>query len=464
MSLTDFADRHQRKAQRRRRRRPRRDIGRPRGPRQSSFKLRFVLGSILLATLIYVVWQVLSVGTRESVHNYPLVLSDSEVFTLPKVSRESDSFLVHHIVKRGETLGGIFSNLGLRSEDAVAVHSELEKIRKEKNLPSVLRTGRGLSIHLDSNGLFKTLQSAVSRDTEVFIKKGSDSTFLGVVEELPKSTQERVVMGAIESSFSPAARSAGLPFNAIDDLVDLFGDRVVFHRDFRKGDRFSVIFRDTILDDGTSLGQGNILAAALEVDSQLNVAVRYVGSDGVARYFDRDGDLLGSSFLRYPVKFSRISSTFSRSRFHPVLKRRRPHNGVDFAAPTGTPVRSVADGAIMFAGRKGGNGKMVKIRHTQRYSTAYLHLSRITSGLRRGRRVKRGQVIGAVGMTGLATGPHLHYSFYDRGKYVDPLAIKLPRVEKLKKGQKIDSAYLKRVMYTLRHYQNVEMNQAVLGG
>ncbi|RIK99743.1 MAG: hypothetical protein DCC75_14300 [Proteobacteria bacterium] len=158
----------------------------------------------------------------------------------------------------------------------------------------------------------------------------------------------------------------------------------------------------------------------------LLVAIRHYGRDGAAHYYDEAGKALGNYFLRYPLKFTRISSAFTHARFHPILKTTRAHNGVDFAAPIGTPVRAVADGVISEAGYNGGSGLMVKIKHGSRYSTAYLHLSKIASGIRSGTRVSRGQVIGGVGMTGLATGPHLHFSLYDGGRYVDPLRSKLP--------------------------------------
>jgi murein DD-endopeptidase MepM/ murein hydrolase activator NlpD len=157
-------------------------------------------------------------------------------------------------------------------------------------------------------------------------------------------------------------------------------------------------------------------------------AIRQTRQDGSAVYIDEKGEVLGGYFLKYPVQFSRISSVFSDSRLHPVLKYRRPHYGVDFAAPVGTPVRSVADGVVVEAGRNGGAGIMLKIQHDSRYSTAYLHLSRITKGITVGTKVKRGQLIGNVGMTGLTSGPHLHYSLYDHGKYIDPLQAKLKLV------------------------------------
>ncbi|RMF22475.1 MAG: hypothetical protein D6760_07400 [Deltaproteobacteria bacterium] len=151
----------------------------------------------------------------------------------------------------------------------------------------------------------------------------------------------------------------------------------------------------------------------------------------VGGYYDREGHALGRAFLRYPVAYSRISSKFSRARLHPVLKRPRPHYGVDFAAPAGTPVHAIAAGTVTVAGWHGASGRMVKIRHDDVYESAYAHLSRIAPGVRTGTPVAKGQVIGYVGSTGLATGPHLHLALYKHGKYVDPLTVALPRAPAL---------------------------------
>jgi murein DD-endopeptidase MepM/ murein hydrolase activator NlpD len=174
------------------------------------------------------------------------------------------------------------------------------------------------------------------------------------------------------------------------------------------------------------LRPGIITSASLKTNGNLLVAVRHTNEKGESHYYDELGNPIGNYFLRYPLSFSRISSTFSYSRFHPVLKRARPHNGVDFAAPVGTPVRAVGDGIIEISGMRGAAGNMVKISHGNRWSTAYLHLHRISKDVRPGTRVSRGQVIGTVGSTGLSTGPHLHFSLYDRGRYVDPLKTNLP--------------------------------------
>jgi len=206
--------------------------------------------------------------------------------------------------------------------------------------------------------------------------------------------------------------------------------------------------------DGGKSSSGVILAAALEVNGKQLVAVRFVGSDGKARYFSEKGQVVDDSFLRFPLKFSKITSYFTTARFHPVLKVRRPHNGIDFAAPIGTPVRAVGDGVIEYAGRKGGHGNIVEIRHSDRYLTGYSHLSMIETRLKRGARIGKGQILGAVGMTGLATGPHLHFSLYDRGKYVDPLKSDLPKSEENVIAKELSDSYFKRALFTLEHYQS----------
>ena len=266
--------------------------------------------------------------------------------------------------------------------------------------------------------------------------------------------KQRVVSGEILHSLSETAVALNLPYEVADDFVDLFSARLEFGRDIHPGDSFSVIFSDRVADDGETLEPGPIVAASLQTRGAMLAAIRYTGSDGEGRYYDEGGEPLGNYFLRYPVKFSRISSSFSSGRFHPVLKVSRPHNGVDFAAPTGTAVRTVADGVVVYAGYNGGSGKIVKVRHSDKYTTAYMHLSAIN--VRQGARVKRGDLIGKVGQTGLATGPHLHYSFYVNGRYVDPLGMKLPAMPV--NGQIIPVTFHQEMMNTLEHtHQTLRM-------
>jgi murein DD-endopeptidase MepM/ murein hydrolase activator NlpD len=315
-----------------------------------------------------------------------------------------------------------------------------------------------LELVLSADGKISEFHTNVGVGSRMVLTRTPEETFRGELQQLPRFDREKVAVGVITSSFAAAAAQTGVRYEIIDDFVDLFSNRISFHQDFRVGDRFTIIYRDQVLQDGTSVQTGAILAAAVTIDGKQHVAIRYVGTDGKGRYFDANGELLGNAFLRYPLKFSRISSYFSTARFHPVLKRNRPHHGVDFAAPVGTPVRTVADGRVVFSGDKGPNGLMVKIQHSPRYSTTYLHLSKIERGVRRGARVQRGQVIGAVGATGLATGPHLHYGFYDNGRYVDPLKIKLPTIDDLGRGMRVEKRYLQKALFTLDHYQSVNLD------
>ena len=416
-------------------------------------------------------------GTREDEDSglAPLLFPFQPEFLVSHpIPETGDGLLIEHRVRRGETLSTIFSALGLARDDASAVASSLKVLANNSSHSAALRPGQLLQLKIGSSGQLTSMVSPLPKASKLEVIReqtqlkrmlpelpGSVDGFRAKVIQAPSSDRERLVTGEIRNSFAGDARAAGLPYAIIDDLVDILGDRISFNRDLRRGDKFVVIYEDRVLTDGSSLGEGRILAATLEVGSKKYTAIRYVGSDGTARYFDENGEVLGSAFLRYPLKFTRISSQFTKSRFHPVLKKRRPHNGVDFAAPTGTAVRTVGDGYVTFAGRKGGAGNMVKIRHSDRYTTAYLHLSKIGKGIRKGKKLQRGELIGAVGMTGWATGPHLHYSLYDKGRYVDPLKAELPKVENLKEGQRVGASYLARALFTLEHYQKSDLRDAL---
>ena len=378
--------------------------------------------------------------------------------TTPRAEPVAESTVVHR-VRSGDTLIEIGKRYGFSGEALSAIDAAIGSIEtKDEDARSPLKQGRSLLFDLNPQGELVGIRAPLPTGSELHVLRKDDGSFTARIDESTRSTNELVAIGTITSSFAAAATKAGAPYDIVDDLVDLFSDRIEFNKDFRVGDRFTLIYKDHMVKDGKTISPGPILAAALEIGGEHLVAARYVGSDGKARYFDEKGKLLGNAILRYPLKFSRISSYFSTSRFHPVLKFARPHNGVDFAAPIGTPVRAVADGHVLFAGRNGGSGIVVKLRHSARYATAYLHLNSIASGVSNGARVRRGQVIGAVGMTGLATGPHLHFSFYDNGKYIDPLKTKLPMLDSLEPGTSIDKHYLRRVLFTIDHYQTLNLH------
>ena len=202
--------------------------------------------------------------------------------------------------------------------------------------------------------------------------------------------------------------------------------------DIRKGDQFTILYEDQYVD-GEFIGHGNILAAEFINNGRRYQAVRYTDSGGKTDYYSLDGMIMRFVFFRTPVELARISSGFNLKRKHPILNKIRAHKGVDYAASRGTPIKSTGNGKIVHRGKKGGYGKTIVIKHGTKYSTLYAHMSNYRKGLKVGSRVKQGQVIGYIGSSGLATGPHLHYEFRVNGVHRNPLRIKLPGAEPLKK-------------------------------
>jgi len=238
------------------------------------------------------------------------------------------------------------------------------------------------------------------------------------------SSRQHIASAAIQDSLFAAAAKAGLDDRTTMNLVDIFAWDIDFARDIRKGDSFKVLYEERFDDRGVQLGSV-IMAAEFINQGNRYQAVRYEQADGRVHYFTPNGKSMRKAYLKAPVKFSRISSRFQLRRKHPVLGYTRAHRGVDYAAPSGTPIHAIGDGRIEFAGWKGGYGRFALIRHTNRnHSTAYGHMRALARGIKKGKRVHQGQVIGYVGMTGLATGPHLHFEFRLRGRAVNPLAIK----------------------------------------
>lgn len=237
-------------------------------------------------------------------------------------------------------------------------------------------------------------------------------------------TAKKVVKSAkINHSLYVALMDAEASPELAIKLSQIYAWQIDFYH-LRKNDYFKVIYEEEYVDT-QFVGIGKILGAYFRQGTNKYFAIPFV-QDSVFQYFDEEGNSLRKEFLKAPLEFSRISSRFSRRRFHPVLKRYRPHLGVDYAAPTGTPIRSTGDGVVVEAGYKGGNGRYVKVRHNSVYTTMYLHMSKFAKGIKRGVNVKQGDVIGYVGSTGLSTGPHLDYRFYVNGAPVNPLTVEVP--------------------------------------
>ncbi len=249
----------------------------------------------------------------------------------------------------------------------------------------------------------------------------------GSAQREPSNYEVRLarVAGIIERSLFDDGQATGLSDRLIVELGDIFGWDIDFVVDLQRGDRFTVLYEEKYWR-GQKIADGDILAAEFVNQGRRYRAIAHRTADGRLEYYSPDGLALRRTFLRTPVRFSRVSSTFSGARYHPILKTWRAHNGVDYDAPLGTPVRATASGRIAAMGWNGGYGNIVEIRHAGPYSTVYAHLARHRSGLRAGQTVEQGEIIGYVGQTGLATAPHLHYEIQVNGVQRDPLTFELP--------------------------------------
>ena len=282
---------------------------------------------------------------------------------------------------------------------------------------------------LTPSGTLERLEVVFDSRNEVHLEASVQGILVARVER-PIVSEVLRLEGEVESSLFGAMDSAGGDPELAVQIAQIYQWDIDFLRDIRKGDTFVVVAdRQTV--DGEFYGWGTVFATRFINDGRTLDAVVYPDDSGRLGYYDLEGQPLRKQFLRSPLKFSRVTSRFSMSRFHPVLRRRMPHYGVDYGAPTGTPVHVTADGTVTLAARNGGGGNMVTVRHTNGYVTNYLHLSRYGKGVRRGTRVSQGQVIGYVGSTGLSTGPHLDYRVTLNGKWINPLAISSPAVKPL---------------------------------
>lgn len=241
---------------------------------------------------------------------------------------------------------------------------------------------------------------------------------------------ERELYGKIHGSLYQSIVDAGGSVQLVDAMADIYAWRIDLNH-IEPGDTFKLIFEEKQVD-GKTIEIGQLKAAYFESNGEPIYAIGFDQGNGFS-YFDQDGNSLKKAFLKEPVEYSRISSRYTKSRFHPIQKLFKAHLGTDFAAPIGTPIRTVGDGVVLEAGRSGGNGNYIKIRHNKTYTTQYLHMSRFAQGIRRGVRVKMGETIGYVGSTGLSTGPHLCFRFWKNGQQVDALKEKLPQAEPINK-------------------------------
>jgi len=325
------------------------------------------------------------------------------------------------VVKPGDNLSLIFKRTGLTPSDVYRFVSS----QPEAKALTKLRPGEFIELQIDPDNALQALRYQPNQlETHQFNRTDDGFAF----EKITQVPDIRMVYrtATIDSSLFLAGSKAGLEDGVIMEIANIFGWDIDFVLDIREGDDFKVLYEEKYLQDD-DLGYGNIMAAEFTNRGKTYRAVRYTDESGDSQYFTPDGQSMRKEFLRTPVDFARISSHFNLSRKHPVLNTIRAHKGTDYAAPTGTPIRAVGDGKVIFAGRSGGYGNVVKIQHGQTYQTRYAHMSKFQKGVRSGSTVKQGQIIGYVGSTGLATGPHLHYEFYVNGAVRNPVTVKLPK-------------------------------------
>ncbi len=349
---------------------------------------------------------------------------------LPQVADSSAAFWRNERVQRGDTVAELLQRLNV---DNAAASNYLRNSKAAEPLRR-LGTGRDIQAETTADGNLLALRFLNNDGNQIVIEKSGNSFRTST---LPLQTEKRLFMrtGEISSTLFAATDAAGIPDPAANQMAEIFGGDIDFHRDLRKGDKFSVIYEMTY-SNGQPVRTGNILAAEFVNNGHEYRALYYATSANHGDYFSPDGKSVRKAFLRSPIEFSRISSGFSLSRLHPVLNTWRSHKGTDYAAPIGTKVKSTADGVITFVGQQGGYGNVIMVSHQGIYNTVYGHLSKFASGLHRGQRVAQGEIIGYVGKTGLATGPHLHYEFKINGTQRDPMRVALPDAKPIPEQQK----------------------------
>lgn len=330
------------------------------------------------------------------------------------------------IVGANDTLERIFRKLQLSVSDLATLRA-LPDLRRSLDR---LRPGELLKFGVRDTQLV-SLERQLSPSETLKVQRDADGFETSVIVN-PLERELRTAEATIRSSLFQAAGDAGLSDALALRIADIFRWDIDFVLDIQRGDRFRVIY-EHISQDGEPLGEGEVLAVEFVNRGTVYRALRFVhdgvvadANEGAFGYYTPDGKSLRKAFLRAPLEFTRVSSRFNPQRRHPVLNRMRAHRGVDYAAPTGTPVKAAGEGRVRFIGDKGGYGKVIEIQHANEVRTLYGHLSRFASGLRQGERVRQGEVIGYVGMTGLATGPHLHYEYLLRGVHQDPQKVPLP--------------------------------------
>ena len=383
---------------------------------------------VLLFSFTIVLLVVTSVLFLQSGHN---IVATDESVTPPAVSygdyfETRQKWLLDHkrtqeCFRKGETFYELLADYGLSAQDIMQIDDAV------KPFFDLSRTKAGQIVDIWVDAQSQTVEKIslhLSPEKILYVIRNGHEFFPSLVspEKISIPTE---ITGTVATSFYESALDRDLPPDVIMAIADMFAWDIDFLVDIRPGDSFQVILH-RYYRNGNCIGLGKVLAVRFVNQERIHESFYFIDSQGREGYYDRKGKSLEKAFLKSPLRYRRISSYFSSRRFHPILKIYRPHYGIDYAAPVGTPVESVGDGRITFIGWKKGYGRYIKVRHNHMYATGYGHLSRFARGLNKGSRVRQGDVIGYVGSSGLATGPHLDFSMMKKGKYVNPLSVQSP--------------------------------------
>jgi murein DD-endopeptidase MepM/ murein hydrolase activator NlpD len=342
-------------------------------------------------------------------------------------------------IERGDTLAKVLADAQVPRTDAFAA---VEALRKVFN-PKDLKAGQEIDLSFqpaddpEASPTFLGFSFEPSMEIQVGVARTANGFAATEVKRPLKKELVRAV-GTINSSLYSDAVGAGVPPQVIVEAIRALSYDVDFQREIQPNDRFEIAFERFATDDGKTARIGDLMYAHLTLPNKDLKIYRYIPKDGIADYFNEKGESVRKALLRTPVDGARITSPFTKARRHPILGFTRAHKGVDFGVPKGTPIMAAGSGVVVDAGWHSGYGNYIRIRHNTTYSTAYAHMSRFARGIKRGTRVRQGQVIGYVGMTGLATGPHLHYEVLVNNVQVNPLGVKLPNGQKLRGAELAD--------------------------
>ena len=377
------------------------------------------LMSIILILLLYV-----DISTDDSLPEELIEISEAYENKVSQVL----TYQIHE-VKNGENLSIIFEDYKVPLNTAYRIFR-----LDEKKLLSKIRPGDKMRFtYLDENIISIEIRKNPINSLLINLNDGISISEINKEVELIQSFKS----GIIKTSFYEAALESDIPDSVIMDFAYIFGWDVDFVFDIREGDSFYLIY-ETPYSDGEKIKNGDIVAAKFINNGKIYKANRFYTSSNKKEFFDDEGNNLQKAFLRAPLDFAYISSHFNPNRMHPVLHTLRAHNGTDYAAKRGSPVRTTGNGTIKYVGRRNGCGNEIVIQHTNDYSTRYCHLDKFQSGIKKGKKVLQGETIGYVGSTGLATGPHLHYEFKIGNKHIDPVKLKLPSAEPISNNLKSD--------------------------